>query len=477
MTPQGTVSGRPLPTDADLDRMQWVADPYADDTIAQVLAGIARPADRVLRLGQLNDIVQSWKTNADVAGWTAAPGTPPYIAGPLAAYVQAARLAPPPAWIDPASAHRAGCQFVEHGALSITLLHCASLPESYVVPDMATVLQSTGKLIDRVDLRIRATGAMIVPAMMVGGLTTMEGAGIAQVLKVRLIHAAIRNLILGDTPSAVAPASSITRIKLDASLFPAKLRHFVALYNVDWDLERCGLPNNQEELACTLLTFSYVFLRSMRRLGIPFSPQEEADYLHIWNVIGHYLGIDESLLVEDMDGAERLFFLLQRRGREHLKKHPGKDVRPALGAALMDAMEKAIPAGVFRPFPVLMTLFLMETDSARDLGLDQRPIPARSRRLFDRILAWARALDARVRRFYPDFSMCRLVTRAIGYRLTCVLMMSLVRDLLLPDALRPEAEKLIARWGRDPKASGWMNVLEDGFTTWGTWTKRDPPKR
>jgi hypothetical protein len=470
---------RPVPTNADLDRMQWLADPYADATLAQVVAGATTPFEWARRIGELNDIIQKWATNGDVSTWTAPPGTPPYIAGPLATYVAAARLAPPPKWIVPERVDGAGRQFMDHGALSIILLHCASLPESYVVPDTATVLQATGELIHRVDHRIRATGAMIVPAMMVGGLTTMGGSGIAQVLKVRLIHAAIRCLILYDTPRSDAQPRRITKGPLDLPKIPVKFRHFAALYNLGdrWDLDLCGLPNNQEDLAYTLLTFSYVFLRSMDRLGIPFSAQEEEDYLLTWNVVGHYMGIDESLLMEDMDSAAELFSLIQQRGRGHLKQHPGKDARPVLGAALMTAMERVMPDGVFEPFPVLMTRYLIEPQSARDLGLDTRPIPAASQALFTTIITAARALDAIVRLFSPNFSMCRLIARAVGYRLICELMMNETEPLLLPDELQSHVEEVIAAWRDDPKAPRWMNALEDWFTTQGKWKKRVKSKK
>jgi hypothetical protein len=43
------------------------------------------------------------------------------------------------------------------------MLFCASLPECYVVPDLAAVLHATGQLEERAEHRIRTTGAMIFP--------------------------------------------------------------------------------------------------------------------------------------------------------------------------------------------------------------------------------------------------------------------------------------------------------------------------
>ena len=64
--------------------------------------------------------------------------------------------------------------------LSCTLLFCASLPECYVLPDLAEVLHTTGQLEQRTDWRIRSTAAMIFPVMMRGGLTTPAGGGVAR---------------------------------------------------------------------------------------------------------------------------------------------------------------------------------------------------------------------------------------------------------------------------------------------------------
>ena len=202
--------------------MQWVADPHADDTVAAILGpwpvpapqapsagGLAASAaqatsaadiaSRMQRIDDLNAALRAWQDNAGVAGWRsdarqAAMG----IGDPLQRYVSAA--APLPDWADPKRIERAEALFMDYGALSVTVLFCASLPECYVVPDLAAVLHATGQLEERAEHRIRTTGAMIFPVMMAGGLTRPDGAGIAQVLKVRLIHATVRNLILRASP-------------------------------------------------------------------------------------------------------------------------------------------------------------------------------------------------------------------------------------------------------------------------------------
>jgi len=452
-----------------LDEMQWVADPRADDAVAAILGEVG-DVDRLQRVDDLNGVIRGWQDNANVAGWR--PDSRQVEAGlgePLQRYVTAAQPLPP--WADPDRIARAETIFMDYGALSVTILFCASLPECYVVPDLAAVLHATGQLEDRAEYRIRSTGAMIFPVMMEGGLTRPDGSGIAQVLKVRLIHAMVRNLILRGSPDAARGATMIPPL---AQAQPGDSMQR-ALHVHGWDLETLALPNNQEELAYTLLTFSYVFLRSLRRLGIPFTTQQEEDYLHAWNVAGHFLGIRRELMVDTMEEAAGLFARMQARGREDWAKRPlADDPRPRLGAALMGAMESVIPDGPFKSFPVLLTRRLIGPASSRDLGLDGQ-VSWLSKLLFASLMLAAYGIDSLARLAFADFSLSRLITRAIGYRLTCTLLMSQTRDLSVPDRLRPGIRSLIASWGKDSKASPLMNALEDRLTTRGGWEALERP--
>ena len=485
---------RTLPTDAELDELHWIGDPHADNTVAAVLgeapertvAGDPRTTARLHRVDDLNAVIRSWQNNAGVAGWRADPQQMAQgIGEPVQQYVAAAQPLPP--WADVERVARAEKMFMDYGALSVTILFCASLPECYVVPDLAAVLHATGQLEDRAEHRIRTTGAMIFPVMMEGGLTRPDGSGIAQILKVRLIHATVRNLILRGAPEAVVGArrgiggvagvggQDTGTIPPLASIQPGDSMAR-ALFNHGWDLDACGLPNNQEELAYTLLTFSYVFLRGMRRLGIAFTPSQEEDYLHAWNVAGYFLGIRRELMVDTMEQAAELFARMQKRGRADQALQPhAVDPRPHLAAALMAAMETVFPAGPWKHFPTLLTRRLIEPQSARDLGLDGR-VSWISKVLFSMLMGTALGIDAVVRIVFPSFSISRLITRAIGYRLTCALLMSQTRDLSVPGRLRPGIRALIAGWGKDAQAPKWMNAVEDKLTTNGDWEAMHPPE-
>lgn len=74
-----------------------------------------------------------------------------------------------------------------------------------------------------------------------------------------------------------------------------------------------GSPINQEELGGTLLAFSSVTLDGLASLGFTPSPADKDAYLHIWRVVGHILGIDQRLMVDNMGEARRAWMAMDRR--------------------------------------------------------------------------------------------------------------------------------------------------------------------
>lgn len=443
---------RPPVADDLLARAQYQADPLADQTVAALLgpwpvvdgAALHGAALEVLaphweRLRLLNRVIAGWVSNADVAAWQPAPDLPAPMARALTDYLASAHRLPD--WADRTQIAAAEAMFFDQGLLSVLLLFCASLPECYVVPDLAEVLHTTGALEQRTDYRIRSTAAMIFPLMMRGGLTDPAGGGVAQVLKVRLIHATVRHLILrGPVEAAVLPAAApLPPLRLDGT--PAGMHQALAAHG--WDVRARGLPNNQEEQAYTLLTFGYVPLRALRTLGIPATPAQERAVLHTWNVMGHLVGIRRELMVETMDDAQALFERLQQRGRAEAL---GPDPRGPLAAALFATLAREIPLPLLRPLPVLLARHLLGPRSSADLQLDGHVgWPARA--LFALLAGVTGLIDRVGRWFVPGFSLARLATRALGVRLVTGLLMDQTRPLKLPEHLRVRAGEMLQRWG------------------------------
>jgi hypothetical protein len=439
-----------------MQTMERVADPLADNAVAALMPSSA-PLDTT-GLTAATRLMASWTTNGALATWQPQdPGADPQVVQTLQGYLtQGAAL---PDWVDPHKVARAEQLFMDHGPLSCTLLFCTSLPECYVLPHLAEVLHIAGQLQAHTEHRIRQTAAMVFPVMMRGGLLSADGSGVAQVLKVRLIHATIRHLILRGNPAAVSG-----RVEPGTGTgTPPNL--YAALSTHGWDSDAKGLPCNQIELAYTLLTFSYSFLQGMRRLGQRLSRQDEEAYLHTWNVMGHVLGIRRELMAHTMDEAQALFQRIQRHAEAH---QVNPDPRPELGRALINTMARTIELPVVRHIPVPLTQWLIGAKTARAIGVTQH-VPWLTRATFWLGLGLTRAVDAAVQLLVPRFSLARLLTRIVGYHLLTRFLLDQTRPLNLPEHLLTPLHQTVAAWGEDPQALGWVNRMEDRCTTAGQW--------
>ena len=202
-----------------------------------------------------------------------------------------------------------------------------------------------------------------------------------------------------------------------------------------------------------------------------FRSDEEA-YLHCWNVVGHVLGIRRELLVDTMGQAEVLLAQMQTHGRARPWQ---PDPRPALGAALMNAMEKAIPFRVLKGFPVLMTRYLCGTICAREIGVSAHA-SWMTNLFFVLGMGLTRAIDTVVRWVLPEFSISRFFTRVVGYHLMSRVLLDQTRPLKLPQHLLNQVTRAMGQWGEDRKAPGWMNRVEDRLTQPGTWNEQSLEK-
>jgi hypothetical protein len=227
-----------------------------------------------------------------------------------------------------------------------------------------------------------------------------------------------------------------------------------------WRLKQEGLPCNQLQLSYTLLTFHYVYLRSLHKLAIPFRPRAEQAYLHTWSVVGHILGIDAAHMPGNMEQAESLFTRMQAWGRSRpLGLLPdgqaATDPRPKLGQALMAVMETYLPWNVLKPFPVLLTRELCGPATSRDIGIDG-PVSLVSRFIYSSVMEAVRAIDAVGRVFNRDFCLTRLITDAIGYRAITQFLLQQTRRLSLPDHLASQVQQMSGHWAGKGRMRRWL---------------------
>jgi hypothetical protein len=446
--------------------MTRVADPLADRTIAAIVGpwsdapGAMKPG--LARLATATRLMTQWRSNASLTDWQPADASvDASVVSALRDYLNEGRQLP--AWTDAPQVARAEAVFMREGPLACTLLFCASLPECYVPPQLAEVLHIAGQLEANTEHRIRQTAAMVFPVMLKGGLTHADGCGVAQVLKVRLIHATIRHLILHGEPgvgSGLIPSSTGTERATGghAALHEALMAH-------GWDAPQRGLPCNQLELAYTLLTFHFVFLRGMRTMGLGLAKADEDAFLHAWNVVGHILGVQDGLMASHYEEAAVLFDRMRAVG---CAQHAPPDVRPGLGMALVGAMARSIRLPVIKEIPVPLTQWLIGADASRAIGIaDATRWPTRWLFTLGRITTGT--IDSVVRLVLPQFSISRMLTRVISYHMLSRFLLDQTRPLGLPEQVLNPLCDAVAQWHHEPRGPRWLNRVEDALTVSGHW--------
>jgi hypothetical protein len=309
-------------SDAALDQWRQVTDPPADEAVAGYFAAIGEAHPRRL-FGALVDHLRPPQD----------PEQPPEDLVPaIADFLSAASAMPD--WVDPTRLRR-GQQFFSDWALhQFTSLYLASLPNAYAAAKGVHVIWLTARLQSDAERRLNETAQFLMDVSAPGGFDP-GGAAIGRILHVRLMHAAIRWFIEHD-PAVARPPDA------DTAVLPSRPTWAAA-----W-----GRPVNQEDLAGTLLTFTSVVIDAFRRSGVEFTSSGAEDYLYLWRVIGHLLGVDPALVPEDLAAAEAL------QDRIFTRQHAPSAVGAALTKTLLDLVGSRLPGPVSRLGPAMMRRYL-----------------------------------------------------------------------------------------------------------------------
>lgn len=244
--------------------------------------------------------------------------------------------------------------FIQYGMIGFSILGCASLPEAYATSYGAKVLGITQGLTEHIERRLYETTKFVLDVMSPGAFAP-GGAAIATILKVRLMHAAIRRLILDSSP-APSPGGQ-----------PGGLGD--AFKRLSWNENTFGSPVHQVAMAMAILSFSYIVIRSLKMLGIDLKSEDQKAYLYRWNLIGRIMGVDEKLLLtawnHPMAEAECLYQLIWPPAK--LRTDEGMQ----LERALLGYMENFVPEGFLplRCVPRILTRYLVGRATADELGV------------------------------------------------------------------------------------------------------------
>jgi hypothetical protein len=325
-------------TDELLDRLRQQGDPLADSTVEAVLEKY--PATDVLDV--LQHLVRI-PPRAERPRLYERLGIDPELRDNLESFFRQSASLPP--WMDADLVRRGKEVYQQQVFFTFVTLACASLPACYCWSPESSILGITGRLKRDVPSRLPETAQMVVDVMASEALfhgTEAAGPGLRAVVKVRLMHAVIRQLIMGRGRIATVlerehgEGEDLARLRKEK--FFAR---FVVPEGSDedrpksWNVNRDGVPINQEQLAATLLTFSYVTLNAIRQFRVHISEADERAFMHRWNVIGHLLGIDDAITtrLDRTADAEVLFHKVMTRNRRPAIDGPG------LERALLDYLE------------------------------------------------------------------------------------------------------------------------------------------
>jgi hypothetical protein len=288
--------------------------------------------------------------------------------------VRAFLAAPLPPPVPAAGVLRRGeALFAEHGPEILASLALYSLPAAYAANRGVRVLSQTGFLESHPTRRLVETTQMVVDVMRPGGLDP-DGPGVRTARKVRLMHAAIRRLILARSEPA-------------------------------WDAVSLGMPINQEDLAGTLVTFAWLPLDALARIGVRIAGADRDAWVETWGLVGRLLGVREELIPRDAAEAEALTRTIQaRQVRPELPNRDGRE----LTAALLAMLEAQIPVRALRFGPASLMRLFLPAAVADSLDVPRRPLADRAARAAARLAGLASRLLGATRlerRFFRAFNL------------------------------------------------------------------------
>lgn len=175
----------------------------------------------------------------------------------------------------------------EKGSKFIFILFFRALPYTYMAEKPANVLKMTKLLIDHPERRIFET-AQFVFDVMDENWWEPDKRGILSALKVRIMHAAMRHIILINKNEG-------------------------EVWNDAW-----GKPISQEDLVATNQVFSLEFFKGMEMLGDMLTPEQQTAWFHTWGTIGKIMGVQDKLIGKNVAEA----WSLQHAVYAHLFKDP-----------------------------------------------------------------------------------------------------------------------------------------------------------
>lgn len=284
---------------AELEAASKVGDPKADELVSDLIDN--KEVDGVNALFRT---IGTLKPGVDLSG------LPPRLADFLK---EAA--APPPDWSD-ADTKAAESFFAHHHGEVSMLQGTVGLIGTYLSPTGAFTLRSTGRLggVDGPGRRLSQSSRLFIDMGNKNALR--DGSLAANVTKVRLVHASVRQLHKKSG---------------------------------EWDYAKWGEPVSQKYTTGASCVFSTQILQAMEHLGIDVSKDDATGFICAWHYVNHYLGTPEKWqLPKDPDLVKALWN--QERDKEWKKTDDGV----FMTKQAIDFYKKFYPPGVHDAFVAMV---------------------------------------------------------------------------------------------------------------------------
>lgn len=265
-----------------------VGDPLADAAIASLAGYEPRAVHRLIQAGM----------DEQEAAFREAPQ-------PLRDFFEQIAAAPP--WFSPRAVYPGRRAFHDHSDLFIPAFFVVTLMNAATLISRAFYL--TGRVLtDYGPRRIRQNTRHFIEIMLPGALER-QGDGWKLSVRIRLVHAQVRRLLLESD---------------------------------DWDVAECGMPLSSAHMGLASANFSATMLWQAERLGARLDAAAQDGFMQIWRYASYLIGTPESLLFEG-DAAQT--HELYRIGRA-CEPPPGPE-----SVAIANALVNALPdiAGITDP--------------------------------------------------------------------------------------------------------------------------------
>lgn len=308
--------------DTFLKEKSMLIDPLADNLVSDIITNHGQEAikDLFSQLTDNNDIISNPEVKPEIKDY----------------FNNNHQL---PDWADEKKIKIGQNLFELYGTEIAFLLNFRSLPLCYSSKSGSKVLYSTGRLSEegqntsKLTRRLMETSQMVINVMSPGGFTP-NGTGIITIKKVRLMHASIR--------------------------FYLKHPH---INKNGWNVEELGEPINQEEMAGTLMAFGPLILRGLDELGVEITKEQEDAYTHCWNIVGHFIGLNEDLMPTNYEDGWNLGIAILTRNYE--ESFEGKE----LGKSIVQFGKNIFPGYFFDDMPAFF-IQRFTRDVSKNIGVN-----------------------------------------------------------------------------------------------------------